>query len=281
MLKSVAMLVRCRPTVPFNVANSILARTLALMEDIATYHIAREVGSRKRKWARHAAAKEVRAVKRRKTDGNGPETGTNSAPTVKLPQMADATTPNAPATHGSDASRKTSAFTTGQNSKSQAANVPVPPVLSHLTIGINEVTKRLEAQSKALLQRVVVTSTRIDVPPAPSLSSRPVSVVLVCQGDVDPPILIAHLPQLVAACNSAIRPSKKDDPAPCFIKLIPLPKGAERVLAEGVGLRRASVLALDVSSPRHSAATLSLNPPYRTRLRVFLDCTSFWLPCQL
>ncbi|KAJ2930498.1 hypothetical protein H1R20_g6591, partial [Candolleomyces eurysporus] len=118
---------------------------------------------------------------------------------------------------------------------------PKPPILDHLVCGINAVTKRLEAQARQVRRSVIISSKPLDELEA----ALPISLVFVCRADVDPPILINHLPQLVAACNSV--PSK----AP--VKIIPLPKESEGILAEKLGIRRASVLALDVRSiSRHS-----------------------------
>lgn len=68
----------------------------------------------------------------------------------------------------------------------------------------------------------------------------PIRIVLVCRADIDPPLLVSHIPHLVAACNSATT-----DPD-MRVKLVTLPKGAENTLAHAMGLRRAAVLAFDV-----------------------------------
>ena len=72
----------------------------------------------------------------------------------------------------------------------------------------------------------------------------PIRTVLVCRADIDPPLLVAHIPHLVAACNSATM----KDPSVKGVKLVSLPKGAESSLGVAVGLRRISVLAFDVCS---------------------------------
>ena len=76
-----------------------------------------------------------------------------------------------------------------------------------------------------------------------TLKARP-AIILVCRGDVTPPELIQHIPHLVAASNA--RNVGTDVPV---VHLIPLPKGAESSLAEVIGLRRVSVVALHVSTP--------------------------------
>jgi len=107
-----------------------------------------------------------------------------------------------------------------------------PAILNHLTIGINQVTKRLESHVKS--SRTVVVS---DKPIAAECRSA-IKIVFVCRADVDPPLLIAHLPHLVAACNTF-------SAFPNSIKLVPLPKGAEASLAEALRLRRVAVIAID------------------------------------
>ncbi|KAJ6519986.1 hypothetical protein C8R45DRAFT_953473 [Mycena sanguinolenta] len=111
-----------------------------------------------------------------------------------------------------------------------------PPALAHLIIGLNAVTKRLDDQIRSLRK---VVSLNPDITPA--LPPAPIKVIVVCRADVDPQILIDHLPHEVAAFNS----SKPDNP----IKLIPLPKGAEAALAKAVGLRRVTAIAMDIEMP--------------------------------
>lgn len=73
------------------------------------------------------------------------------------------------------------------------------------------------------------------------MTSAQIGVVLVCRSDIDPPLLVSHIPHLVAACNGA--PSTIDR----RVKLVTLPKGAEDTLSEAFGLRRVAVIALNVS----------------------------------
>ena len=108
-------------------------------------------------------------------------------------------------------------------------------------MGINQVTKKLEAQIKSYRATIANASNENA---RPYDSSSALVVIFVCRADVDPPLLIAHLPHLVAAYNSCLfsRPS----PRLGLIKLVPLPKGAEFSLAEALGIRRVAALALDV-----------------------------------
>ena len=106
---------------------------------------------------------------------------------------------------------------------------------SHLLVGINAVTRALESQLR-------VTRTHVLEDPSQhhgQVPSSPIGVVCVCCADVDPSALVAHIPYLVAGCNS---PRNGTQP----IKLIPLPKGSEPTLSQILGIRRAAVLAFRV-----------------------------------
>lgn len=114
-----------------------------------------------------------------------------------------------------------------------------PPIITNLTIGINAVTKKLEALSRPsrLVLSASAPSTSADTNDPIGTHDR-IKIVLICRADVESPLLVAHLPHLIAACNSY-------HPA-LAIKLVQLPKDAERALAETLGLRRAAVVALNV-----------------------------------
>jgi ribonuclease P/MRP protein subunit POP3 len=118
------------------------------------------------------------------------------------------------------------------------------PIVRHLIVGINEVTKSLERQAKHTRRKLTVSDkgniTHADIQPF-------IKFVFVCRADIDPPLLVAHLPHLVAACNSYVRDHGSSGEFLDAVKVVPLPKGAELSLAEAIGFRRAAVLALDVS----------------------------------
>lgn len=243
------MLIVQRPSVPVDLANSILAQSIELLKGVSEYHLSREAKSRKKKRERRAAAKGSRSdtessrKKRKRLDALGedvmtfekPDSDAEHPPYQHIPAAVDGLAATAFET---DILRQ-------ENSDVEKALHLAPPVLQHLSIGINEVTKKLEAQAKATRAVVSVSSATTAIPAITPIV--PVSVVLVCRGDVDPPLLVAHLPQLVAACNSVRRsPALENSPA-VHIKIIPLPKGAEVALAEALGLRRASVIAIDVT----------------------------------
>ncbi|KAF5323518.1 hypothetical protein D9611_005650 [Ephemerocybe angulata] len=138
-------------------------------------------------------------------------------------------------------------------------NLPTKPdILNHLTCGVNAVTKRLEEQARQVRRNVVMTS-KTDMEPI-----TPISLVFVCRADVDPPILIDHFPPLVAACNSVHTNH--------HVKLIPLPKESENLLAEKLGIKRVSVIALDTTF----AGLEELN----TRLESITPLTAPWLAMQ-
>lgn len=115
-------------------------------------------------------------------------------------------------------------------------SAPAPPIIPHITVGINEVTKALETEvrSSRHWQTVVISSPAIEKMEAST------SAIFICYEDLDTPALVAHLPQLVALCNSARSENHK-------LKVIQLPAGAQSSLVNALGyLSRVSVLALDV-----------------------------------
>jgi ribonuclease P/MRP protein subunit POP3 len=128
----------------------------------------------------------------------------------------------------------------------QESAIPtVPPIIPHLILGINQVTKRLEHQARAYRQTLSAAETITDDGTSQPPPSGPISVVFVCRADVDPPLLISHLPTLIASCNSS-RNASTDPISYPPVKLVPVPKGSEPLLADAAGLRRLAVLALDV-----------------------------------
>ncbi|KAJ8489380.1 hypothetical protein ONZ45_g13606 [Pleurotus djamor] len=117
-----------------------------------------------------------------------------------------------------------------------------PVILEHLITGINQVTRKLESQLRDLRMNQE----------ASDLISKRVKIVFVCKDDIDPPILISHIPHLIAAYNSACI----SDP----IKIAILPGNSEQTLAEALGLRRVAILALDATSPSIDALFELLSP---------------------
>lgn len=147
-----------------------------------------------------------------------------------------------------------------------------PPILQHLTIGINEVTRRLEAQIKSARRRVTLSDADPASPIVSSAHSTLISLIFVCRADVDPPALIAHLPHLVAAWNSSQKGSSAK-----ILKLVPLPKGAESALAKAMGLRRVAVIAVNVRSFSLIRVHLNLTggTPFRTSRLIYPLSTHF------
>ncbi|KAH7102192.1 hypothetical protein BKA62DRAFT_617922 [Auriculariales sp. MPI-PUGE-AT-0066] len=126
--------------------------------------------------------------------------------------------------------------------------IPQPSLLSHILVGVNNVTRRLEDQ----LQQLSATKKGLRTS---SLPNSQFKYILVSTGDIDPPLLVAHIPHLVAGCNSNSLDERQ------LVVLVPLPKGSEAKLARGFGLPRVSVVGITASAPAdllaalHSAAT--------------------------
>ncbi|GAA5923153.1 uncharacterized protein JCM15063_003553 [Sporobolomyces koalae] len=89
--------------------------------------------------------------------------------------------------------------------------------------------------------------------------------VFVCKPDINPPSLVAHLPGMVAAANGVRQalsqqeaaegtmqldqpPQPRDYDRP-RVRIIPLDQGAEKVLADALGLRRVAVIGISSLAP--------------------------------
>jgi ribonuclease P/MRP protein subunit POP3 len=125
---------------------------------------------------------------------------------------------------------------TQSNAEPRTQPTSTPPIISHITLGINEVTKALETEIRTSRQVVATSDTTFDT--TQSLTN----AIFICHADLDTPAIVAHLPQLTALCNSARPQGHK-------IKVVLLPAGAQSSLAHALGYtRRVSVMALDVCS---------------------------------
>jgi ribonuclease P/MRP protein subunit POP3 len=202
-----------RPKVPTNLQNAIIAQTIAVLDGVAEYQIRRRAESRKRKSARDPGS-----CKRQRT---AVPAGNDEPPVNTATEAVRMGADDVPIE---------------ENDLPNALDIP--EVLRHVTLGINEVTKKLEVLAKALRRKrsqgALSTASEANLEP---LSQ----VVLVCTADVNPPVLIDHLPNLVAACNST-----RHQAGDGLTWLVPLPAGAEHTLSVAVGLRRSSVLMIDV-----------------------------------
>ncbi|KAI0348353.1 hypothetical protein BDW22DRAFT_1320159 [Trametopsis cervina] len=211
------------PKVPGNVQNAIISQTVAVLNGVASYHIQRQQRNRKRK----SEANENARKRRKLLDEHG-ETVAGSDESAAVTQ---------------DEETDVFAHSTEDDVPETAPQTPeVPVILQHITCGINEVTKKLEELILSLRQR----RSQVRQPDVASINTdaEPVSqLVLACTGDVNPPCLIEHLPNLVAACNSVRRKEDQDR-----TWLVPLPAGAEETLSAAVGLRRVSVLLVSSTS---------------------------------
>jgi len=132
----------------------------------------------------------------------------------------------------------------GSAELSEHSSGPTPPlVLGHIVYGINAVTKRLEIQSRNARRPLVFSSDE-----SITMKGLPLKYLFVCRADVDPPLLVDHLPHLVAACNSGGTRN--------LLKIVPLPKGAELALAQKLGIRRVTTLGADMCFPDSSLTAL-------------------------
>lgn len=255
-------------------------RTLAIMipPAVADYHVSRERchRSHKRKERKRERSK-PRAEGEQVTDvdGKGSTTPVQAAPKIKMIPT------------------KTTEDVAMENAEIQEPQPSLvkPKELRDLTIGITEITKHLEAQTAALRLKIqsLVPSTLPShmLPtapvrePSPELESAnpflptlanhsPLRFVVCPLSDINPPTLVAHIPQYCATYNALVRQwmevakGKNVDPAsaPQEVTLVTTAKGSEKVIAELIGLRRVACLGVTVRSLFHIKLTdrlLSLN----------------------
>ncbi|KAI0801015.1 hypothetical protein C8Q74DRAFT_1239913 [Fomes fomentarius] len=202
------------PTIPVNVQNSLLACAVQSFCSVARYNLDREQASTKRR----------RSRKNRQQCRSFNE--------VKSTTLE--------ATHGE-------APVEIEDAPSDPINEP-----QHVVVGINEVTRTLENLASSYRIAVTPNAVRHGDVVRSSLTPRSISrLVIACRGDVDPPILIDHLPNLVAACNSAHKALNSVDSEKIW--LVPMSKGAEGTLAGALSLRRASVILIESSAPDFAA----------------------------
>ena len=220
---------------------------IKLAEGISKYRQDSQIASRKRK----------RADKSAKTDNEKPSKKIRVEPAVAIPV---------------DNPDQIPSDTLLEQDGIRDQCTTAPPILQHLTIGINEVTRRLEAQIKSARRRVTLSDADPASPIVSSAHSTLISLIFVCRADVDPPALIAHLPHLVAAWNSSQKGSSAK-----ILKLVPLPKGAESALAKAMGLRRVAVIAVNVRSFSLIRVHLNLTggTPFRTPRLIYPLSTHF------
>jgi len=225
-----------------NVQNALLAALTRILESsgIGEFHEARERLSRRNKEKR----------KRSKTSNLSPSNPAQTVVNGGVKRSApEGDAPKVSQKRKIDKSISTPVSVTPDKTHavSGSANIldvterglPAPPeMLSKITLGVNEVTKRLEAQVADYRRPMPGTNG------APETRKASIRFIFACIEDVDPPSTIEHLPLLVASCNAS-RPQSRPE---SDIFLVPLPKNAEGNLTEAVGLRRAAVLALDVST---------------------------------
>ncbi|KIJ54954.1 hypothetical protein M422DRAFT_221380 [Sphaerobolus stellatus SS14] len=227
------------PNVPLNVQNIILASLINLLSSATKYNNRRQEISKKRKRERHEKKRnEKESRKRRKTEHDESTTKSQGEAATSVPTSKGEIKSDTEGDTEGDAAME-------QDTITEHVELEAPPIIAHLTVGINAVTKRLESQSQSRRIKTTVTASEDTSINSDSTAERsPIKYVFVCRADVDPPLLIAHLPELIAACNVP-SPSRAISP----VYLVPLPKGAERSLADTLALPRVSIIALDSSAP--------------------------------
>jgi len=142
------------------------------------------------------------------------------------------------------------------------AKHPRPEVLAHLVLGINEVGKELSAkpplpapigsgETSTAAEDGAPAIRRARPPPA-----SPLRYVFVCLSDINPATLVGHLPAAVAGWNGRNKAAGEADAT--GVRLVTLAKGAEALLAQALGVRRAAVVGVRVRRRGRLAVSLSL-----------------------
>jgi ribonuclease P/MRP protein subunit POP3 len=204
-----------RPTIPDNVQNAVLARVISVLDGVADirYQATLEGQKGEKRSGNRGKARQRPEIRQEMRSNNGTEIDGTSRLDI-LNAIAETAMPDA---------------------ASQA-----PSILEHLTFGINQVTKLLESIARSRRHVVASGVSRAEEP-----RSGPSRLVVVCHRDINPPALIGHLPNLVAACNSSRQFPSSGNPS--MVWLVQLPKGAEQTLAAVVGLKRVATIAIEVS----------------------------------
>jgi ribonuclease P/MRP protein subunit POP3 len=198
-----------------NLQNAILAKIIQVLDGVSEYQHQRFMENRKRK-RKDKASSNALSSKRLKLGAEASVEPIDKDVSLAHPQMAQLDAPSV-----TDPDRGTQAS---------------PSIFRHIIYGINVVTKRLEEQTR-MVRRPIIALVG-DQPTENPTPGAAVKYVFVCRNDVDPTLLLDHLPHLVAAYNST-RPSS-------YTILVLLPKGAELSLAQALGIRRVSVFGIDV-----------------------------------
>jgi len=215
------------PSVTLNIQNMALAKVVTLLQGVSDFHQSRQREARVGKRTQREISRSSRKKRRLEEPSNTNVVGDVGAPMVAL-------------------AKEDSAQIQEQLESADSERVAPPALLKHLTVGINEVTKKLELLSEQL-QALGKTNRSKPVQATQTMSPQ---FIFVCRADVDPPALIAHLPSLVAACNSRIE-DEAVSPSDVTL-LVPFPPGSESTLANHLGFRRASVISIDRDAPNLS-----------------------------
>ncbi|GAA5859589.1 hypothetical protein JCM8547_006153 [Rhodosporidiobolus lusitaniae] len=173
-----------------------------------------------------------------------------------------------------------------------------------------ETSTTTSADPSSTLVPTAASSTPNSIPPSSSPSTVSIAstvplidLIFVCKPDINPPSLVAHLPTMVAAANGVQEAldsvlagqgadkaegmdiegegseEKKERKRPEMRKvvLIPLDVGAEKKLAEVLGLRRVAAIGISSSFPAASALLSLITSPISPHSRLLTPLNAPWL----
>jgi ribonuclease P/MRP protein subunit POP3 len=219
-----------RPAIPPNVQNSFQAAIVHLLSCLRDYHIQQNRNAKK---ARNKAAKREENEEQPRLHGKKRKIPDDVPPTVPSKRRQSETGKPIEVPNPSDVS---------ESGDKNVAPSEAPDILKNVKCGLNETVKALEQHISNLrdcLAKGVPLTDDVITP----------RIVLACRWDVNPPDLFSHIPHLVASANRlGDIYEKKFASAPAIpeIKLVNLPQGSEKSLSDAVGIRRLSMVILNV-----------------------------------
>ncbi|KAA1087272.1 hypothetical protein PGT21_027683 [Puccinia graminis f. sp. tritici] len=173
-------------------------------------------------------------------------------------------------------------------------NKPLGRVVSGINSTTKELEKEIQQKREAIPHTYFENSSIMEQHPSSISTSRllensscpQLSHVFVCRKDINPVSLVDHLLPTVANLNQSRLQSEsssaEDFVPPPLVFLISLPKGAEKVIAGALGLKRAAVVALKGEDARMCALSQLARqhvkpvlPPSHTRSPIGSDATPY------
>jgi ribonuclease P/MRP protein subunit POP3 len=222
-----------RPAIPPDVQNSFQAAIIDLLSCLKDYHIQQNRNAKKGALARKKAANRKEKEEQPHLQGKKRKMTDDVLDTASSKRRKTETGESIEVSNPSDVS---------ESGDKNVGPSEGPDILKNVKCGLNQTEKALEQHISNLrdcLTKGVALTDDVITP----------RIVLACRWDVNPPDRFAHIPHLVASANRlGDIYEKKFASAPAIpeIKLVNLPHGSEKSLSDAVGIRRLSMVILNV-----------------------------------